>query len=215
MNVKVFEEACRLSCLEWAATLPDAPEYTLSKQAKTRLEMIVSHMEGGRYRRISKRTLRIFAVAAIISALLIATTAYGIIEQNDFGILRRADMSEYAVNGTGGHALSSDLKVSYVVDGFELIQTHYDANGIINSFVYMYDSDTFYQISQYTDFSLLFFDTEEYTAENMNINGIDYTYYKSNDNDNSLVWNYGGYIYRVNGDIPFEESLKIAESIEY
>ena len=49
----------------------------------------------------------------------------------------------------------------------------------------------------------------------MNINGIDYTYYKSNDNDNSLVWNYGGFIYRVNGDIPFEEALKIAESIEY
>ena len=83
MNVKVFEEACRLSCLEWAATLPDTPEYTLSKQAKTRLEMIVSHMEGGRYRRVSKRAARIIAVAAIVSALLIATTAFAVMSQSD------------------------------------------------------------------------------------------------------------------------------------
>ncbi len=215
MNVKVFEEACRLSCLEWAATLPDTPEYTLSKQAKTRLEMIVSHMEGGRYRRVSKRAARIIAVAAIVSALLIATTAFAVMSQSDFDILRRSDMSEYAVADANGQALNSDLKVSYVVDGFTLSETNYDADGNINNLVYKLDSETFYYVNKFSGNYLIGFDTEEYTSETININGIEYTYYKSNDNKNSLIWNYGGYVYRVTGNIPFEEAINIAESIEY
>ena len=215
MNVKVFEEACRLSCLEWAATLPDAPEYTLSKQAKTRLEMIVSHMEGGRYRRVSKRAARIIAAAAVVSALLIATTAFAVMSQSDFDILRRSDMSEYAVADANGQALNSDLKVSYVVDGFTLSETNYDADGNINNLVYKLDSETFYYVNKFSGNYLIGFDTEEYTSETININGIEYTYYKSNDNKNSLIWNYGGYVYRVTGNIPFEEAINIAESIEY
>lgn len=213
--MKVFEEACRLSCEEWAATLPDSPEYTLSKKAEKRLRKIIFDYAGIKKRRVSKRAARIIAIAAIVSALLIATTAFAVMSQSDFDILGRADMSEYAVADANGQALSSDLQVSYVVDGFELSQTNYDANGNINSLVYMRDLDTFYQVAKYTDSNLLIFDTEEYTSENVNVNGINYTYYKSNDNRNSLIWNYNGYIYRVNGNIPLEEALKIAESIEY
>ncbi len=215
MNVKVFEEACRLSCLEWAATLPDAPEYTLSKQAKKRLEIIVSHMEGGRYRRVSKRAARIIAVAAIVSALLIATTAFAVMSQSDFDILRRSDMSEYAVADANGQALNSDLKVSYVVDGFELTETYYNADGSIKTLGFVRDSETFYYVNKFSGNNLIGFDTEEYTSETINVNGIDYTYYMSNDNNNSLIWNYSGYIYRIYGNIAFEEAINVAESIEY
>ena len=215
MNVKVFEEACRLSCLEWAATLPDAPEYTLSKQAKKRLEIIVSHMEGGRYRRVSKRAARIIAAAAVVSALLIATTAFAVMSQSDFDILRRSDMSEYAVADANGQALNSDLKVSYVVDGFELSETNYDDNSILINYVYSNQNGNLYSVRKIPDSYSAAFDNDEYEARIVTRNDIDYTYYRSADDVNGIIWNYNHSVYCVSGDISLDEAFKVADSITY
>lgn len=212
--MKVFEEACRLSCEEWAATLPDSPEYTLSKKAEKRLRKIIFDYAGIKKRRVSKRAARIIAIAAIVSALLIATTAFAVMSQSDFDILGRADMSEYAVADANGQALSSDLQVSYVVDGFELSETEYSDNAI-TALNYISENGDFYSVRKLTSDKVFTFDTEDYQCENTERNGIIYTCYKSNSNKNGLVWNYGGYIYCISGNISLDDAFDIAESIDY
>lgn len=205
-----FEKACLLSCNEWASSLPDSPEYTLSRKGEKRLLSIVEHMDGSVSRRFPKRVVRLILVAAVISALLIATTVFAVIGQNEFNIFRRSDMSEYSVNGSSAPASSGDLTVSYVVDGFELTKTEYD-DDLICLLIYTSDDGSSYTISKIDDYSPLYFDSEEYQSEELNVNGINYTLYKSDDSNNGLVWNYSGYIYCVIGNISIDELINIAE----
>lgn len=206
-----FEKACLLSCNEWASSLPDSPEYTLSRKGEKRLLSIVEHMDGSVSRRFPKRVVRSILVAAVISALLIATTVFAVIGQNEFNIFRRSDMSEYSVNGSSAPASSGDLTVSYVVDGFELTETHYNGD-IISDLVFQTENGDSYVVSKLINEERIIFDTEEYEAQKINIDGIDYTYYKSIDNYNGLIWNYGGNIYTVFGNIDLNEALNVAKS---
>lgn len=206
-----FEKACLLSCNEWASSLPDSPEYTLSRKGEKRLLSIVEHMDGSVSRRFPKRVVRLILVAAVISALLIATTVFAVIGQNEFNIFRRSDMSEYSVNGSSAPASSGDLTVSYVVDGFELTKTEYD-DDLICLLIYTSNDGESYFVYKLSNSNNISFDTEEYESEQITMDGIVYTYYKSIDNYNGLIWNYGGNIYYISGNISLDEALNVAKS---
>lgn len=206
-----FEKACRLSCEEWAQSLPDAPAYTLSRKGKKRLNAIVDRMEEGTLRRYSKRTTRYALVAAVAAVLFTATTVFAVVGQQEFGIFKKSDMAQYTVNGSSGRSAAGDLTVSYVVDGFELVDTEYN-DGLISLLIYEAKSGTSYSISKLPDDRNFTFDTEEYEASILSVNGIEYTYYKSDKDYNGLIWNNGGYIFCISGNISLDDALSVAES---
>lgn len=85
-----FEKASLLSCNEWASSLLDSPEYTLSRKGEKRLLSIVEHMDGSPVCRFPKRVVRLILVSSVIAALLVATTVFAVIGQNEFNIFRRS-----------------------------------------------------------------------------------------------------------------------------
>lgn len=206
-----FERACIMSCNEWARSLPDSPKFVLSRKGEQRLLSIVDRMDGKVVRRFPRRVVRFILVAAVIGALLIATTVFAVIGQSDFDILKKSDMSEYSINGSAGQIDFGDLTVSYVVNGFELVEIS-NSNESICRFLYADDNGSFYTVSKVFDEYNFTFDTEDYEAEQIVIDDIEYTYYKSNDASNGLIWNYGGYIYLVSGNISLEDALNVAKS---
>lgn len=206
-----FERACIMSCNEWARSLPDSPKFVLSRKGEQRLLSIVDRMDGKVVRRFPRRVVRFILVAAVIGALLIATTVFAVIGQSDFDILKKSDMSEYSINGSAGQSASDDLTVSYVVERFELIETGKN-NEALCRFLYADDNGSFYTINKVPDNYNLAFDTEDYESEQIVIDGIEYIHYKSDDSSNGLIWNYGGYIYNVFGDISLEEAINVAKS---
>lgn len=206
-----FERACIMSCNEWARSLPDSPKFVLSRKGEQRLLSIVDRMGGKVVRRFPRRVVRFILVAAVIGALLIATTVFAVIGQSDFDILKKSDMSEYSINGSAGQSASDDLMVSYVVERFELIETGKN-NEALCRFLYADDNGSFYTINKVPDNYNLAFDTEDYESEQIVIDGIEYIHYKSDDSSNGLIWNYGGYIYNVFGDISLEEAINVAKS---
>lgn len=208
-----FEKACRLSCEEWAQSLPDAPAYTLSRKGKKRLNAIVDRMEEGTLRRYSKRTTRYALVAAVAAVLFTATTVFAVVGQQEFGIFRKSDMAQYTVNGSSGRSAASDLTVSYVVDGFELTDS-YNNGRIITDILYSSDDGNSYTVSRLFDDGILTFDTEDYDVQEIEYNGINYTFYRGAENDRGLIWNFGGYIYCVSGNISLEELLNVANSVK-
>ncbi len=206
-----FERACIMSCNEWARSLPDSPKFVLSRKGEQRLLSIVDRMDGKVVSRFPRRVARFILVAAVIGALLIATTVFAVIGQSDFDILKKSDMSEYSINGSAGQSASDDLMVSYVVERFELIETGKN-NEALCRFLYADDNGSFYTINKVPDNYNLAFDTEDYESEQIVIDGIEYIHYKSDDSSNGLIWNYGGYIYNVFGDISLEEAINVAKS---
>ncbi len=206
-----FERACIMSCNEWARSLPDSPKFVLSRKGEQRLLSIVDRMDGKVVRRFPRRVARFILVAAVIGALLIATTVFAVIGQSDFDILKKSDMSEYSINGSAGQSASDDLTVSYVVDGFELSKT-VSNNGSVSCFVFVSDDGRMYSVKLSDGSDVFAFDTEDYEAEHIMIDGIEYIHYKSNEESNGLIWNYGGYIYLVSGDISLEDALNVAKS---
>lgn len=63
-----------------------------------------------------------------------------------------------------------------------------------------------------SDSNNISFDTEEHESEQITMDGIVYTYYKSIDNYNGLIWNFGGNIYYISGNISLDEALNVAKS---
>lgn len=206
-----FERACIMSCNEWARSLPDSPKFVLSRKGEQRLLSIVDRMDGKVVRRFPRRVARFILVAAVIGALLIATTVFAVIGQSDFDILKKSDMSEYSINGSAGQSDFGDLTVSYVVDGFELAEP-VSNDECVNQLEFVSDDERVYFVKRYNDLGVFAFDTEDYEAEHIMIDGIEYIHYKSNEESNGLIWNYSGYIYNVFGDISLEEAINVAKS---
>lgn len=206
-----FVRACIMSCNEWARSLPDSPKFVLSRKGEQRLLSIVDRMDGKVVRRFPRRVARFILVAAVIGALLIATTVFAVIGQSDFDILKKSDMSEYSINGSAGQIDFGDLTVSYVVNGFELAEPLSNDESV-NQLEFVSDDERVYFVKRYKDLGVFAFDTEDFEAEQIIIDGIEYTHYKSSDSSNGLIWNYGGYIYNVFGEISLEEAINVAKT---
>lgn len=125
-----FEKAVSQSCLEWASSLPETCEYTLSAASEKYFDKLLKRMEHGGFRPVSKHTLRFILIAAIIAALLAVITIGANIGEQSFEIIPNGDMAQYSVIDPAEPLLAIDLTVNYTVPGFKLKDTMYDPNDI-------------------------------------------------------------------------------------
>lgn len=210
-----FEDACRLSCEEWADSLPDSPEYELSDKGKRKLKSIISRMKTGKLSKMSKRSAGAVVITSVIAAaLLIGITANAVVSQKAFNVADKGDMAQYSVSDSSRTDVKNDLELSYTAEGFSLTETERDSNGHVVGFLYEGEGRAFYFVDKYGDSCTLVFDKEEYEPEEIVRNGISYIYFKSDENNSGLVWNYNEHIYCVSGTISLDEAFKVADSIK-
>lgn len=210
-----FEDAVRRSCLEWACALPDGTEYTLSENSESYLKKLIKRMEHGSYYRISKKTLRFILIAALIAALCTAVTIGANIGEQDFEIIPNGDMAQYKVIEPNSPIFKSDLEVRYIIPGFEVSEKMYDMDNNLVGYEYsMQDDSISYTVDRSDAYSSVYIDSE-HGLETVERDNITYVCYGMVDGFSALIWNYGGYIYTVSGNLSLSDAFAVADSINH
>lgn len=205
-----FEKACRLSNAQWVNSLPkEIDGYAYSARHNRRMNKLFSKMRDNRYHRLTKGAARALVIAAIILSL--SVTAFAIPGSRTFIIEKFSEYSLYKTEEENFQKHSKNLECGYVPEGFSVYQEHKDENGFVYIIEYRSDNDGWYMVEAADLNATVSFDTELYDSEETEYNGIKYVLYKSNEENNGAVWNYGGQIYKISGSITSEEILEIAK----
>lgn len=210
-----FEKACVLSNEEWFEQIPDElPEYEFSEEYKRKINTLVKGLEPSKRKGLPRKIVKYLIIAAILSALLIASTAFAVPGQKAFVVTKFDVGSEYTVENPKKNFKISDLKVSYVPDGFVITDTHYDADKHIMALEYANESlNQRYVIEKIPETSAVCFDTEEYPSKEVEVNGITYVVYRATPEYYGIIWNSGGYIYIIDGNTSEDDLINLSKAV--
>ena len=199
-----FEKACLMSCEKWVSSFSVKDDFVFSKSFDKRMDILTDKMRNNKYHRMSRKTMRVLIVAAII--LSFATTAFAIPSTRKYLITQFKDHFLYTVTDIAEINKTDNIVVEYIPDGF--IKTDEDVSdiGIYNE--YCKDELRFIIYKNPIDVSVNYDNT---SYEVMEINNIEYIIAELN-NTMVIIWNNGLYTYRISGNIDKELLLRIAAS---
>ena len=205
-HISNLEQAVALDMEKWLQTLPEeAPEYKFSEKYNKFRVKLFDKMRGEKYHRFTKRATVAIIVAAILFAMAVATLAATV--GKDFILKHFNGYAEVEVSDVENADYVNDFQVNYIPDGF--IKTDEDKSimGITYSFK---KDDEWFDISKRTIDTSSNFDEENGSISEQIIDGKQYLI-KPQNISNSIIWNDGKYAYEINGTLPKEELLKIAQ----
>lgn len=204
----VLYDACLLSQEDWVQTLPlQGEEHVFSRRHQKSMAKLLDRMRHDKYHRLTRAAVRALVAAAVVMAM--ATTAIAfpgprahIVEKfSNHSTFRVADAAADSVKQTGA-------LVTAVPEGFVLANETSDDYMVVQEYA---NVDQWLLINRYSTNMINTFDTEQYTCEEVQINGITYVLYH-NDNINGVIWTIGDSIYKVEGSLPQDEIFNIAQN---
>lgn len=203
--------ACELSLNDWFATFPDEiPEAEHSKKHEKWKKTLFNKMRNDRYHRFTTKTVKVMWIAATLCALLL--TAFVVPSSREFIVDHFEIFSRYKLTESNNNAINGEITVGYIPEEFKLTNEQVFAKAIMNDYT---DSDgEIFIVSKYSSSTEVDFDMETGNIENINVNGKTYMYYVDDNNYNFLVWNTNDYVYQIDGTLPKDELLKIAETVK-
>ena len=202
----VLYDACLLSQEDWVQTLPlQGEEHVFSRRHQKSMAKLLDRMRHDKYHRLTRAAVRALVAAAVVMAM--ATTAIAfpgprahIVEKfSNYSTFRVADAD--AVKQTGA-------LVTAVPEGFVLANETSDDYTVIQEYS---KEEQWIVISRYSNNSSTDFDTEQYSHEDLQVNGINYVLYH-NDNINGVIWTFGDFVYTVEGALSQDDIFKIAQN---
>lgn len=205
-----FTEACRLANRQWVDSLPaDAPPHEFSPAFASAMRPLLQPditPVPQKKRRLTKKAARILLVAAVLLALAIATTAIAVPLARRANVTQLPDHGQYEVADPENAPNVDGITVGYVPDGFVLTEEYEHA------YVYENRDKTFTVTKLELDFGTNY-DTD-YPSESIIINGAEGVYHRSDSGYNGIIFNNGEYIFMIDGNIPKEELVKIAQNVQ-
>lgn len=208
--MSVFEQACLLNNQSWADSLPtEFEEVVFSKKHQRIMKNLIDKMRGNKYHRFTRRAAAALVAAAIFVSMTV--TAFAIPATREFIVERFFNYSTYSVVG-GEYSEVGDIQIGYIPAGFELDYTYKDENDV--AFSYKSNNDnSWFTIRVIPTDQFIDFDTE--CDDYIEINYNEYKLLKyQNENMEGYIWNNGIFVYSIIGDIPFDEVIRIIESIK-
>lgn len=199
-----FEDACLMSCEKWVSSFSDEDDFVFSKSFEKKMELLTDKMRNDKYHKMSRKTMRVLIVAAII--LSFATTAFAIPSTRKYLITQFKDHFLYTVTDIAEINKTDNIAVEYIPDGFIKTDEEISDIGIYNE--YCKDELRFVIYKNPIDVSVNY-DNNSY--EVTEINNVEYVISELN-NTIVIIWNNGLYTYRVSGNIDKELLLRIAEN---
>ncbi len=206
MNNLLFE-ACVASQTEWVDSFESNTEHMFSKRHEKRMEELFSKINFG-YRRLTKNTVRLIIIAAILLALTVVT-AFGIQTALQSKTLRMNTETVYDAPDSDEHTMDDFIEIGYIPNSYKLTK-------IIDRWQYELK---LYKLNNkshfYVEKTILNFKAIYSVGSNPDLiieqNGTVYNYYEKKDYS-FIIWNTEKYIYVVSGDLPKEELFKVAYS---
>lgn len=206
-----FTEACRLANRQWVDSLPaDAPPHEFSPAFTAAMRPLLQPditPVPQKKRRLTKKTIKILVVAAVLLALAIATTAIAVPLARRANVTQLPGHGEYEVADPENAPKVKDLTVGYVPQGFEKTEDY--------GYFYVYENgEQSFTVEKLELTAGISFDTEDYPSESITINGREGVYHRSDSGYNGIIFNNGEYIFAVGGNISKEELVKIAQNVQ-
>lgn len=198
-----FEEACLMSCEKWVSSFSDEDDFVFGKSFEKKMELLTDKMRNDKYHKMSRKTMRVLIVAAII--LSFATTAFAIPNTRKYIIEQFQDHFSYLVTDVDEIDITEDISIGYVPDGF--IKTDEDHSDVGIYCEYTNNSEWFSVLKHPIDIAINY---DNNSQEIQKINNIDYVIASMNDTQ-VIVWNNGQYTYRIMGNIDKSTLITIAE----
>ena len=203
--------ACELSLNDWYATFPDViPEAECSKKHEKWKKNLFNKMRDDHYHRFTTKTIKVMLIAATLSALLL--TAFVIPSSREFIIDNFDIFSRYKLTESNNNAVNGEITVGYIPEGFKLTNEQEFARATMNEYIDL--SGGVFTISKYSSSTKVEFNTESGNVENIIGNSATYIFYIDKNNHNILVWNKNDYVYQIDGTLPKDELIKIAETVK-
>ncbi len=206
-----FAKACILSYEEWVATIPEElpdPEY--SKKHIRRMNALKNKMRGNVYHHFTTKTIKIMLVAAILLALLM--TAFVFPSSRDSFIDNFNIASRYQMTKENKNSVPDKITVGYIPEGFELENKQSSSKSVAYDF--FSSNGEIFTITKYSSATEIDFDTENLDTKEILINSVKYTYGTDSLGNSNIMWTKFDYMFKIGGNLPVEELLKIAETIE-
>lgn len=205
-----IEKACLLSCENWVDSFPtEIPNHKFSKKHTEILKNVLRHETEKKQHKLSKKTIKILLIAAILMSL--ATTVFAIPASRDYIVEKFFNHSEYNVVGTSDVKKVTSLKLNYIPTGFEKTEKYTSNDFYIEAYN---NADQYFYVKKYGVDTSIYFDTEKYDSEVIKINGVDAVFYRPDNKLKGIIFNSGDYIYIINGNIDKEELVNIAQNVE-
>lgn len=205
-----FANACIMSFNEWDATIPeDLPEPNYSKKHIRRMNALINKMRGNVYHHFTTRAIKIMLVAAVLFALLL--TAFVIPSSREFIIDNLGIYSTYQLTEDNGNSVSGEISVGYVPEGFELESEEFKSKCGVSVYT---STNNYFTVYKYPSSTKVNFDTENTNVEKISISSKIYTYSSKELDIGCVIWTQNDYIFIIEGHLPKEELLKIAETIK-
>lgn len=205
-----FTKACRLACEQWVDSLPqDVPTHHFSPAFEEAMRPLLQPNITAvpkKKRKFTKKTLKILVAAAVLLAIAVATTAIAVPLARRANVTQLPDHGEYEVADPENAPNVDGITVGYVPNGFVLTEEE------VHLYVYENGNQTF-RVEKWELNAGIRFDTEDYLSESITINGAPGVYHRSDSGYSGIIFNNGEYIFAVDGNIPKEELVKIAQNV--
>ena len=204
-------KACELSLNDWLETFPDTiPEAECSKKHEKWKKNLFNKMRDDHYHRFTTRTIKVMLVAAILCALLL--TAFVIPSSREFMLDKFDKHSIYKLTENNKNSVDGEITVGYIPEGFKL-GGNVDLNRQTSN-TYFNENGEYFTIFKNSSAAEVYYDTENYTSEEIIVDDIKYVYCQGDLNMNNLIWTKNDFVYRISGLFTLEELLKIAKDVE-
>ncbi len=208
-----FAEACRLSFMEWDATLPNVEELPVPQYSKKhikRMERLFDQMRDNTYHRFTSKTVRVMIIAAVIAALVLS--AFVIPSSREY-ILKNFDVfGIYQMTEHNNNAVSGEIVVDYIPEGYELVKEDRFSRNIV--YFYEHENGKSFFISKHSSSMEVAFNTETGYIEEVTIGKITYSYNTNASGVNSVIWSKNDYIYQIEGSLSKTEFFEIAKNVK-
>lgn len=222
MKNDIFTEACVLAQDSWVETLFEAEgDHTFSRQFDRKMDRLYSKMRGDHYHHLTKTSLSILVVAALIAALMIVSVAYG--PARRFLIEVFDDHTEFQTENTGLTSIPMDMHFGYIPEGYELVEREIDGEecaldsegktGLIADYHFEDGTGRWIDVSKHPAGGWMGVDSEDHPIEILQYNNVDYYISHSDEDVYGVYWMIGGVQYDIGGKISRESIVKMAYQI--
>lgn len=208
--MSAFEEALRISGEEWIASFPsDLPKHKFSRKHNKAIKDIISGKKEKNNHNLSKRTIKILLIAAVLLAFI--TTVFAVPVSREYIVQKFFNHSSYNVKDIDKISNVELMKINYIPNGFSITDEY--KSKYVYSVTYSNEQEHF-SVDKHAINTYVNFDTEKYDCENISINGIDGLFYVTENSQKGIIFNDANYIFVVSGNIDKNELINIAQNVK-
>lgn len=205
----------KLACIEynkqWLASLPEnPPKFEFSKRHQRKMKKIFDKMRGNRYHHFTRKTM-----VAMVTVTLLFTMSLCAFANPDFRAYVLDELSDHAIFQSlfeTEENVDGKIECGYIPDGFEVTMEDYAENSLV--IVYEDNNSKHFSIFKMKNGDEMGIDNEYTEKIVVHISNAEVIVYEKDNGDIRAVWCNENYTYRIDGNISYEEAIKISENVK-